>query len=433
MITRIAVADGMGEGGLKQNSHQEIIVSAQSCPDPSDPSDPSGSLVERLSLMPSASGPLDGLSFTVKDNIDIAGHKTSYGSPAWRDSHPAPKQNALCVDQLLAAGARCNGKAVADEFTYSLDGENPFFGTPLNAKAPDRIPGGSSSGSAASVANGVADFSIGTDSGGSIRVPASLCGVWGMRPSVHRISEAGVLPFMPSVSTVGVLADRFDHLDTAIRVLLRSGKRPTAPLQRILVLSDAMEISDEAVRIEANGALAQISRRTGIEPEPISFGQIIGRDMPLSACNEKALRNLQTLEFQSTVGNWIETNAPQMGPAFSMAYENVRGSDRIAALASLDLCERFFEGIQSFFTPGTVICFPTTPVIAPLKGTLNTAESVMDFYDRTMAITAFSGVGRLPELSAPILTVDGCPVGFSIAAGHYQDEFLLNAAQKMLG
>lgn len=408
-------------------------MSAQFCPDPSDLSDPSGSLVERLSLMPSASGPLDGLSFTVKDNIDIAGHKTSCGSPAWRDAHMAPRQNALCVDQLLAAGACCNGKVVADEFTYSLDGENPFFGTPLNAKAPDRIPGGSSSGSAASVANGVADFSIGTDSGGSIRVPASLCGVWGMRPSVHRISEAGVLPFMPSVSTVGVIAGRRDHLDTAIRVLLRSGPRPMAPLQRILVLSDAMEISDEAVRIEANGALAQISRRTGIEPEPISFGQIIGRDMPLNACNEKALRVLQTLEFQNTVGNWIETNAPQMGPAFSMAYENVRGSDRLAALAGLDLCERFFEDIQSFIAPGTVICFPTTPVIAPLKGTLNNAESVMDFYDRTMAITSFSGVGRLPEISAPILTVDGCPVGFSVSAGHYQDEFLLAAAQAMFG
>ncbi|MGE4325945.1 MAG: amidase family protein [Pseudodonghicola sp.] len=114
-------------------------------------------------------GPLSGMRFTVKDNIDIAGHRTSYGSPAWRDAHPAPVHNALCVDQLLAAGACCVGKAVADEFTYSLDGESQFFGTPRNARAPDRIPGGSSSGSAASVANGLADFSIGTDSGRSVR------------------------------------------------------------------------------------------------------------------------------------------------------------------------------------------------------------------------------------------------------------------------
>ncbi|WP_197673663.1 amidase family protein [Stappia sp. ES.058] len=100
------------------------------------------------------------------------------------DAHPAPVHNALCVDQLLASGARCVGKVVADEFTYSLDGESFYFGTPRNAKAPDRVPGGSSSGSAASVANGLADFSLCTDAGGSVRVPASLCGLWGMRPFI---------------------------------------------------------------------------------------------------------------------------------------------------------------------------------------------------------------------------------------------------------
>ncbi|MBL4645677.1 MAG: glutamyl-tRNA amidotransferase [Hyphomicrobiales bacterium] len=395
--------------------------------------DPSNSLVESLSLEPTASGSLSGLSFTVKDNIDIAGHKTSCGSPAWRDQHLTPKHNALCVDQVLAAGARCVGKAVADEFTYSLAGENQFFGTPRNAKAPDRIPGGSSSGSAASVANGIADFSIGTDSGGSIRVPASFCGVWGMRPSLHRISEAGVLPFTPSVSTVGILAARMDTLDKAIRVLLRRSKRPVAPLRRILVLADAMEICDATVRIAAERALERIAHRTGIVPELIRFAQIVGRDIPLSACNENALRDLQTMEFQNTVGNWIENNKPHTGTDFSKAYENVRGFDRISALASLDRCERIFEELNDFLSSGTVICFPTAPFIAPFKNSLNTEESVGNFYGRTMAITAFSGIGRLPEISAPLLTVEGCPVGLSIAAGHYQDEFLLGAVEEMLG
>ena len=146
--------------------------------------------------------------------------------------------------------AICNGKVVADEFTYSLEGESQHFGTPLNIKAPNRIPGGSSNGSPASVSNGVADFSIGTDSAGSIRVPASFCGIWDMRPSTHRISEAGVLPFMPSVSTVGVLSARLDHVEKVIRVLLCSGERPTEPLRRIFVLSDAMENCDAAVCTE---------------------------------------------------------------------------------------------------------------------------------------------------------------------------------------
>ncbi|PLW76527.1 amidase family protein [Cohaesibacter celericrescens] len=395
--------------------------------------DPSGSLVERFLIEPIATGPLYGLDFTVKDNIDIAGRKTSYGNPTWRDHHHAPKYNALCVDQLLAAGGRCVGKVVADEFTYSLDGESQFFGTPRNAKAPNRIPGGSSSGSVASVANGVSDFSIGTDSGGSIRVPASLCGVWGMRPSLHRISEAGVMPFMPSVSTVGAVASSYEQLNSVIRVLLRSGGGLAVPLQRILVLSDAMEIADKSVRAAAEVALNDISSRTGVDLQTISFAQIAGDGASLSDCNENALRVLQSLEFQNTVGNWIENNTPEISNTFSMAYENVRQFNRYEAMNCLDRCERFFDAIQALMTCGTVICFPTTPVIAPLKNTLNSMEAVMDFYGRTMNITAFSGVGRLPEISAPLLTVEDCPVGLSFAAGHYQDEFLLSAVKKMLG
>ena len=396
------------------------------------PPDPFNALVETLDLPALKDGPLSGTRFTVKDNIDLAGHYTSYGSPAWRAAHPAPVHNALCVDQLLVAGARCVGKAIADEFTYSLDGENPFFGTPRNAKAPERVPGGSSSGSASSVANGLADFSIGTDSGGSVRVPASLCGIWGLRPSLHRISEAGVLPFMPSVSTVGILAASLPLLETVARVLLRSGATPAQPLRRLLVLSDAVEIATPAVRERLWSALDDIARRTGVTVEPIRFAQIVGEDAPLSDCNLKALRDLQTMEVQSTIGNWIETTGPELGPTFSLAYGNVRGFDRMAALDGLARCERLFEQINAALPPGTIICFPTTPTIAPPKGSLDTLEAVTAFYDPTMTLTAFSGVARLPEISAPLLTVDGCPVGLSFAAGHYQDEALLLALSELL-
>lgn len=393
--------------------------------------DPSEGLIEHLDLAPLRKGPLDGLRFTVKDNIDLAGYKTSYGSPAWRDAHPAPVHNALCVDQLLAAGARCVGKVVADEFTYSLDGESFYFGTPRNAKAPDRVPGGSSSGSAASVANGLADFSLCTDSGGSIRVPASLCGLWGMRPSLHRISEAGVLPFQPSVSTVGVLADRFDVLDAAMRVLLNAPASSMPSPRRILVLQDALEIADAAVRDRVGVALDRIVGSAGVAVEPVRFSEIVGEACELKVCNLNGLRDLQTAEFQSTVGNWIEACKPELGFTFSMAYGNVQRFDRIAALDNMARCERLFRQINAFFAPDTVVCFPTTPKIAPRKGSLNTLEAVMDFYDPTMTLTAFSGVARLPEISTPLMTVDDCPVGLSFVAGHYQDEFLLSSVREM--
>ena len=393
--------------------------------------DTSGAFVEALSLAPYRDGVLNGLTFTVKDNIDVAGSRTSFGNPSWRDLHPAAIHNALCVDQLLNVGARCVGKVVADEFTYSLDGESQFFGTPLNPKAPDRVPGGSSSGSASSVACGLADLSLCTDAGGSTRVPASLCGIWGMRPSLHRISEAGVLPFMPSVSTVGVVATDLDNLNRAMRVLLRSSFHPVAKLQRILVLDDAFKLADEPVREAAEISIGKISERIDIVPERVSFSDILGWDMDLTVCNVAALRSLQTVEFESTVGDWIEHNKPELGYAFSLAYGNVKSFDRSKAFKAIDLCERLFEKIRHFLQPGTVICFPTTPTVAPLKGSLNTMESVLDFYDRIMAVTSFSGVGRLPEISAPLLSIGDCPVGLSIAAAHYQDEFLLGAAHEM--
>jgi amidase len=277
----------------------------------------SGAFVEALSLAPFHGGVLDGLSFTVKDNIDIAGSRTSFGSPSWRDLHPAAIHNALCVDQILNVGARCVGKVVADEFTYSLDGESQFFGTPLNPKVPDRIPGGSSSGSASSVACGLADFSLCTDAGGSIRVPASLCGIWGMRPSLHRISEAGVLPFVPSVSTVGAVATDLDILNRAMRVLLRSSPEPVAKLQRIVVLDDAFKLADEPVREAAEIAIEKITKHAGIVLERAKFSDILGWDMDLTACNAAALRNLQTVEFENTVGDWIEHNKPELGFVFS--------------------------------------------------------------------------------------------------------------------
>jgi amidase len=154
----------------------------------------SGAFVEMFELPPTAAGPLAGLRFAVKDVIDVARRLTGCGNPTWRKTHPPAAVHAVCVEQLLAAGAQCVGKTVTDELAFSLIGENHFYGTPLNPAAPKRAPGGSSSGSASAVACGLADFALGTDTGGSVRVPASNCGIWGLRPSHGFVSVAGVMP-----------------------------------------------------------------------------------------------------------------------------------------------------------------------------------------------------------------------------------------------
>lgn len=389
----------------------------------------SRAFVEAFTRTPYGSGPLDGMTFAVKDNIDLAGTRTSYGSKSWQDAHADAVHNALCVEQLLGAGASCVGKTIADEFTYSLTGENPFFGTPLNPRAPDRVPGGSSSGSASAVACGICDFAIGTDSAGSIRVPASFCGVWGMRPTLHRISEAGVLPFMPSVSTVGAFANRIDVLEQVMRVLLRSRPKPFDGIRNIFLLEDAFDLANNAVQAAVEHSITELSRAHKVTVSRIKANDIFGNDYDLSAANERALRILQTAEFASTVGNWIDTVGAEVSPGFALAYQNVQHQDRTAVNEALDLCEYLFSRILDFMGPNDLICTPTTPLPAPLKASMTSATQFQNFYDRTMALTSFAGVGRLPEISIPAATVDGLPVGVSLIARHYEDEFLLDAAK----
>ncbi|GIL60003.1 hypothetical protein Vafri_14638 [Volvox africanus] len=169
-----------------------------------DPSDPYNAYIDKSLIVPGvAEGPLRGLSFAVKDLFDVAGHLTGFGNPIWLETHPPATHTAPAVQALLNAGATLRGKTHMDELAYSLNGENVHYGTPINPAAPGRIPGGSSSGSAVAVACGDVDIGLGTDTGGSIRVPASFCGLLGIRPSWGRVSAEGTAALAPSFTTPG--------------------------------------------------------------------------------------------------------------------------------------------------------------------------------------------------------------------------------------
>src|SRR6478609_1620149 len=211
----------------------------------------SGAFIERFTVPPTRSGPLDGLTFAVKDLIDIAGHHTGCGNPTWLATHTRATVSAVCVEQLLSAGARCEGKTITDEIAFSLLGENYFYGTPLNPNAPERVPGGSSSGSASAVACGLVDFAIGTDTGGSVRVPAGNCGIWGWRPSHDQISVAGVMPFATTLDTVGVFTRDAELLQQVASVLLateKSSAPPPASKNTIHLVREAFDVTDPAIR-----------------------------------------------------------------------------------------------------------------------------------------------------------------------------------------
>src|SRR5208283_6174532 len=234
----------------------------------------SKAFVETVVIEPKSSGILTGLRFAVKDLIDIGSYKTSCGNPTWRDTHPKAATNAVCVDQLLLAGAECVGKTITDELAFGLNGENFFYGTPLNPRAPDRVPGGSSSGSASAVACGLADFALGTDTGGSVRVPAGNCGIYGMRPSHGFISVAGVMPFAPTFDTVGILAYTIDGLTKVAESLLSFPVPTQASVGTIYVFQEVMTLCDAEVQQAFSGPLQSIQEFLGCKVQGTSIREI---------------------------------------------------------------------------------------------------------------------------------------------------------------
>src|SRR5213595_3199404 len=188
-------------------------------------------------------GPLSGLTFAAKDLFDVAGHPTGGGNPDWARSNPIPTRHAWAVQTLLDAGATLIGKTITDEVSLGILGENAFDGTPKNVRAPGRVPGGSSSGSAAAVAAGICDTALGTDTGGSVRVPASFCGLFGIRPTHGRLDLTGMLPQAPTSDTTGWFA-RDAAMFARVSAVLLGDAIPEALPARLVVAGDTFAFAD---------------------------------------------------------------------------------------------------------------------------------------------------------------------------------------------
>src|SRR5438876_10682015 len=167
-------------------------------------------------------------------------------TPDWLDAHPPAPAHAAAVRRLLEGGATVIGKTVCDEFFFSVTGANAHYGTPVNPRAPGRLPGGSSSGSAAATAADACDFALGSDTGGSVRMPASYCGVYGLRPTHGRIDLAGAMAMAPSFDVGGFFANAPGVMRRVGAVLLE-GETVAAPVTRLLVAQDAFAQADAPV------------------------------------------------------------------------------------------------------------------------------------------------------------------------------------------
>jgi amidase len=368
-------------------------------------------------------GTLAGLGFAVKDLIDIAGWPTGGGNPDWPAYAGMPTRHAGVVEALLAAGADVVGKTITDEVSLGILGENAHDGTPANPAAPDRVPGGSSSGSAAAVAGGACDFALGTDTGGSVRVPASFCGLYGIRPTLGRVDFSGICVQSPSSDTCGWLARDAEVFARVGEVLL--GERVPAGLPgTLLVAVDAFGQADEALVAALAPMVGRLAALIGVR-----------RDETLAPSGLsgwlRAQRVLQQSEAYATFAPWLERHNPRL--AFGVARGLMAGAAWSEAERSYAMITRreVTARLAHLLPAGTIMCLPTTPFPAPRRGLPISALAVPR--ERISVLTCAAGHAGVPQVSLPGAVVDGAPVGLSIIGGRGTDGVLLAVAKAFAG
>jgi len=372
----------------------------------------------RFSVAGASEGPLQGLSFAAKDIFDVAGRVTGCGNPDWARTHAPAARNAGCVQALLDAGAGLIGKTITDELAFSLMGENAHFGTPVNSAAPGRVPGGSSCGSAAAVAGSLCDLALGSDTGGSVRIPASHCGLYGIRTTHGRIALDGTMPLAPSFDVAGWFA-RDGGLLRRVGAVLLGPPNPGARPGTLLIGTDAFAEADAAVAPALAAALdrveAAIGRRRAVAIAPDGL-----------AAWYEAFRVLQGAEVWQTHCDWVTRHRPRFGPGVAERFRWVATIDAGQVAAAGAVRRRARRRMDELLGEGAVLCLPTSPSIAPLRGL--PGPETERFRTRTLTLTCIAGLAGLPQVTLPLGRIDGSPIGLSLIAAAGADEMLLGLA-----
>lgn len=365
-------------------------------------------------------GPLAGLTFGAKDLYDVAGHVTGCGSPDWARTHGPAAAHAPAVQALLDAGATLVGKTHTDEIAYSLLGMNAHYGTPTNIKAPERVPGGSSSGSVAATAAGLIDIGLGSDTGGSVRMPASFCGVYGMRTTHGRIDLSGAMALAHTFDTVGWFAR---DAGTFAKGGLAFGIEAEAPNGvRLMIAEDAVDLTQPETWSALQPAIADLAKLVG------SVGLVSMTDFAFDEWFD-VFRVCQAAEVWENHAEWVMKENPSFGPGVRERFEMASklGADEIAAKRAerAEIKARLIDLIGD----DGVIILPTSPSPAPLIA--SDQASLEAFRNAALRLLCAAGLAGLPQLNIPAGEVDGAPVGLSILGGPNADGRLIGLAQAL--
>ncbi len=369
-----------------------------------------------------ATGPLTGLCFGVKDLFDVAGYPTGGGQPFVLAMSGIKSKTAPAVQTLLDAGARFIGKTVTDELAFSMNGNNAHFGAPINGAAPDRISGGSSSGSASAVSNNLCDFALGSDTGGSVRAPANHCGLYGIRPTHGRISLSGVLDLAPSLDTCGYFARDVETFARVSSVLLGADIAPLPSKIRLLKPLDIWAMLDADVTAAQAGPLARVQAALGKAADT----QVILDDVDTLFWR---FRQIQGREAWMVNGPLIERFCPPLGPGVAnrFAWSKTVTDEQFAQ--GTVYRERFKKHLAKLLGSDGVLVMPTMPDIAPLCG--DGGEAMERYRNRSIQILCLAGLSGFPQISLPLGQRLGAPLGLSLLGPRGSDLSLVKLAQQI--
>ena len=365
-------------------------------------------------------GTLAGLSFGVKDLFDVAGYPTGGGQPFVLAMSGIKAKTAPTVQKLLDAGARFVGKTVTDELAFSMNGNNAHFGAPINGAAPDRIAGGSSSGSASAVSNNLCDFALGSDTGGSIRAPANHCGLYGIRPTHGRISLAGVLDLSPSLDTCGYFARDVETFARVSAVLLGEDKTALPTNIRLLKPLDIWAMLDDDVATAQTAPLAQVEAALG----KAAVTRVILDDEDTAYWG---FRHIQGHEAWAVHGPFIERFCPPLGPGIAERFAWSKTVTDAQLAAANAYRERFTTHLTNLLGTDGVLVMPTVADIAPLIG--ESGERLESYRNRSIQMLCLAGLSGFPQISLPLGQRLGAPLGLSLLGPAGSDMSLVRLAQ----
>jgi amidase len=371
-------------------------------------------------------GPLAGRTLAVKDLVDVAGTVTGAGNPTFAAARAPAPRHAPAVARLLAAGATVVGKTITDELAYSLSGTNTHFGTPVNVAAPGRAAGGSSAGSAAAVAAGLVDLAVGTDTGGSVRVPASYCGILGWRPTHGAVPIEGVVPLAPSFDTVGLLArDPQVLLAGATALLGDDVPVPATPVVRALLLAEeGLASLPSAAGSSLRAATAAVARALGV---PWREGPL-GMDLDAALA---AFRTHQGREAWANHGPWITAARPRLGEGIRARFRAASEVTEAEVEAAYPVSAQVRSAVSSATAGGTAVVLPSAPGPAATLGEDPAAYAALR--QATIRLTAPAGLAGAPAVSLPLAAAEGLPLGLCLVGAPGTDVALLRAAVAACG